>query len=144
MNALPAFNATMNALSAAALLTGWRLIRRGRREAHRRAMLLALAASSLFLAGYLTHHARVGSVPFRGTGVVRTVYFAILVPHTILAAVILPLVVTTVLRAARGRFEAHRRLARITLPLWLFVSVTGVIVYLMLYQWPVPAAAALR
>jgi uncharacterized membrane protein YozB (DUF420 family) len=142
MNALPAFNAAMNALSSVSLLTGWRLIRRGRREAHRRAMLLALAASTLFLIGYITHHARVGSVPFRGSGLLRTVYFSILVPHTILAVVILPLVAVTVLRAARGRFEAHRRLARITLPLWLFVSVTGVIVYLMLYQWPLPAPAA--
>jgi uncharacterized membrane protein YozB (DUF420 family) len=105
-------------------------------------MLLALAASTLFLIGYVTHHARVGSVPFRGSGLLRTVYFSILVPHTILAVVILPLVAVTVLRAARGRFEAHRRLARITLPLWLFVSVTGVIVYLMLYQWPLPAPAA--
>ena len=144
MNALPAFNAAMNALSGAALVTGWCLIRRGRRAAHRRAMLTALAASTLFLFGYVTHHARVGSVPFRGVGLSRTIYFAILLPHTLLAAVILPLVAVTVWRAARGRFDAHRRLARITLPLWLFVSVTGVIVYLMLYQWPVPRAAALR
>jgi uncharacterized membrane protein YozB (DUF420 family) len=143
-NVLPAFNATMNALSALCLMTGWVLIRRGHREAHRRAMLAALAASTLFLAGYLAHHACAGMVLFRGTGLLRAAYFSILVPHTILAVVILPLVGITVLRAARGRFEAHRRLARITLPLWLFVSVTGVVVYLMLYQWPIPAASAVR
>jgi protein SCO1/2/putative membrane protein len=144
MNALPAFDAAMNGVSALSLLTGWRLIRRGRREAHRRAMLTALGASTLFLIGYLAHHARAGVVPFRGVGLVRLLYFSILIPHTILAMVILPLVVMTVLRAARGRFDAHRRLARITLPLWLFVSVTGVLVYLMLYQWPIPAASAMR
>jgi protein SCO1/2/putative membrane protein len=136
MNALPAFNAAMNGVSAASLLTGWGLIRRGRRDAHRRAMLTALGASTLFLAGYLVNHARAGVVAFRGAGLARLVYFSILIPHTILAAVILPLVAVTVWRAARGRFDAHRRLARITLPLWLFVSVTGVLVYLMLYQWP--------
>jgi uncharacterized membrane protein YozB (DUF420 family) len=133
---LPAFNALMNATSAVCVVAGWRLIRRGRREAHRIAMLLALFASALFLAGYLTHHARVGSVPFRGEGAARALYFAILIPHTLGAMAALPLVLVTAARAARGRFEAHRRLARVTLPLWLFVSVTGVVVYLMLYHGP--------
>jgi uncharacterized membrane protein YozB (DUF420 family) len=133
---LPAFNALMNAVSALCVVTGWFLIRRGRRDAHRTAMLLALGASALFLGGYLTHHARVGSVPFRGAGAWRAVYFAILIPHTILAAAALPLVLVTAVRAARGRFEAHRRLARLTLPLWLFVSVTGVAVYVLLYHGP--------
>ena len=133
---LPAFNALMNAVSALCVVVGWFLIRRGRRDAHRTAMLLALGASALFLVGYLTHHARVGSVPFRGTGAWRAVYFSILIPHTLLAAAALPLVLVTAVRAARGRFEAHRRLARLTLPLWLFVSVTGVAVYVLLYHGP--------
>jgi uncharacterized membrane protein YozB (DUF420 family) len=133
---LPAFNALMNTLSATAVTTGWILIRQGRTRAHRNAMILALLASALFLAGYLTHHARVGSVPFQGAGVWRVVYYAILVPHAILAVAVLPLVLVTAARAARGRFETHRRLARVTLPLWLFVSVTGVAVYVLLYHGP--------
>ena len=133
---LPAFNALMNALSALCVVAGWWLIRNGRPRAHRTAMLLALLASTLFLGGYLTHHARVGSVPFRGDGAWRTLYFSILIPHTLGAAAVLPLVLVTVARAARGRFEAHRRLARVTLPLWLFVSVTGVAVYVLLYHGP--------
>jgi uncharacterized membrane protein YozB (DUF420 family) len=134
---LPAFNAVMNATSATLVVTGYLFIRRGRVLAHRACMIAALAASTLFLAGYLTHHARVGSVPFRGTGAVRSLYFAILLTHTILAVVILPLVAVTVARAARGRFDAHARIARVTLPLWLYVSVTGVVVYWMLYQMDV-------
>jgi uncharacterized membrane protein YozB (DUF420 family) len=134
---LPAFNAVMNATSATLVVTGYLFIRRGRVLAHRACMIAALAASTLFLAGYLTHHARVGSVPFRGTGAVRSLYFAILLTHTILAVVILPLVAVTVVRAARGRFDAHARIARVTLPLWLYVSVTGVVVYWMLYQMDV-------
>jgi uncharacterized membrane protein YozB (DUF420 family) len=133
---LPAFNALMNAVSALCVVAGWFLIRRGRRDAHRTAMLLALGASALFLGGYLTHHARVLSVPFRGAGAWRVVYFSILIPHTLLAAAALPLVLVTAVLAARGRFEAHRRLARLTLPLWLFVSVTGVAVYVLLYHGP--------
>jgi putative membrane protein len=133
---LPAFNALMNAISAVCAVTGWLLIRRGRAAAHRLAMLLALGASALFLAGYLTHHAQVGSVPFRGQGALRAVYFAILIPHTIAAVVVLPMVLVTAARALRGRFAAHRALARWTLPLWLFVSVTGVVVYFMLYHGP--------
>jgi uncharacterized membrane protein YozB (DUF420 family) len=131
---LPTFNACMNATSAALVATGYGFIRRGRVTEHRRCLIGALAASALFLAGYLTHHARVGSVPFRGHGAIRAVYFSVLSTHTVLAVVILPLVAVTVTRAARGRFDAHARIARLTLPLWLYVSVTGVVVYLMLYR----------
>jgi uncharacterized membrane protein YozB (DUF420 family) len=131
---LPEFNAAMNATSAALVSSGYVFIRRGRVAAHRACMIAALAASTLFLAGYLTHHARIGSMPFRGTGGVRAIYFSILLTHTILAVVILPLIALTVVRAARGEFDAHARIARVTLPLWLYVSVTGVFVYWMLYR----------
>jgi uncharacterized membrane protein YozB (DUF420 family) len=131
---LPTLNAVLNATSALLLLTGWWLIRRGRRVAHRRAMLAALATSSLFLVSYLAYHFEVGSVRFTGQGLVRTVYFAILISHTVLAVAIVPLVLVTLARALRGRFEAHRALARITLPLWLWVSLSGVVVYWMLYR----------
>ena len=131
---LPDFNALMNLIASAALLAGWVAIRRGRRATHRALMLTAVGASTLFLAGYLTHHARVGSVPYRGQGPLRVVYFSILITHTMLAASTLPLVAVTLTRALRERFDAHRRLARWTLPIWLYVSVTGVVVYLMLYR----------
>ena len=131
---LPTLNAALNTTSAVLLLTGWRLIRRGRRDAHRRAMLAALATSTLFLVSYLAYHFQVGSVRFTGQGPIRTVYFAILVSHTVLAAAIVPLVLLTLARALRGRFEAHRALARVTAPLWLWVSVSGVVVYWMLYR----------
>ena len=131
---LPTLNAVLNTASAVLLLTGWWLIRHGRREAHRRAMLLAVATSTLFLVSYLAYHFEVGSVRFTGQGPIRTVYFAILVSHTVLAAAIVPLVLATLTRALRGRFEAHRALARYTLPLWLWVSVSGVVVYWMLYR----------
>jgi uncharacterized membrane protein YozB (DUF420 family) len=131
---LPTLNAALNTASAVLLLAGWWLIRRGRRDAHRRAMLAALATSTLFLVSYLAYHFEVGSVRFTGQGPIRAVYFAILVSHTVLAAAIVPLVLVTLTRALRGRFEAHRSLARITLPLWLWVSVSGVVVYWMLYR----------
>jgi len=131
---LPALNAVLNTTSALLLLAGYRLVRSGRREAHRRVMLAALATSALFLISYLVYHAQVGSVRFTGQGPVRTVYFVILISHTVLAAAIVPLVLVTLARALRGRFDAHRRLARYTLPLWLYVSVTGVAVCLMLYR----------
>jgi uncharacterized membrane protein YozB (DUF420 family) len=131
---LPTLNAVLNATSAVLLLAGWWLIRHGRRVAHRRAMLAALATSTLFLVSYLAYHFEVGSVRFTGQGPIRTVYFAILVSHTVLAVAIVPLVLVTLARALRGRFEAHRSLARITLPLWLWVSVSGVVVYWMLYR----------
>ena len=131
---LPALNAFLNASSALLLATGYVLIRRGRRDAHKRVMLAALASSALFLTSYLVYHAQVGSVRFRGQGAVRTVYFTILLTHTILAVAIVPLVATTLVPALRGRFDRHRRLARITLPLWAYVSVTGVVIYWMLYR----------
>ena len=115
-------------------MLGYALIRSGRREAHRRVMLTAFATSVLFLASYLTYHFQVGSVRFTGQGAIRKVYFAILISHTILAVVIVPLVLATLARARAGRFEAHRRLARLTLPLWLYVSASGVVVYWMLYR----------
>ena len=131
---LPTLNAALNTASAVLLLTGWWLIRHGRRDAHRWAMLAAVATSTLFLASYLAYHFEVGSVRFTGQGAIRTIYFATLVSHTVLAAAIVPLVLTTLTRALRGRFEAHRALARYTLPLWLWVSVSGVVVYWMLYR----------
>jgi putative membrane protein len=131
---LPALNAGLNALSAVLLLTGWILVRRRRLTAHRRVMLAALASSTLFLISYLTYHAQVGSVRFQGQGALRTVYFAILISHTLLAVVIVPLVLITARHALKRRFDRHRRLARVTLPLWAYVSVTGVVVYWMLYR----------
>jgi len=131
---LPTLNAGLNAASFALLLVGFWLIRRGRREAHRKAMLLALATSAAFLVSYLVYHAQVGSVRFAGQGPVRTLYFTILISHTVLAAAIVPLVLLTAARALRGRFEAHRAMARVTLPLWLWVSASGVAVYWMLYR----------
>jgi uncharacterized membrane protein YozB (DUF420 family) len=131
---LPALNALLNTASAVLLVTGYRLIRQGKREAHRKAMTAALVVSALFLTSYLIYHAQVGSVRFQKTGWIRPVYFSILVSHTILAACVAPMALVTVWRAWKGRFERHRRLARITLPLWLYVSVTGVLVYLMLYH----------
>lgn len=134
VSALPTVNALLNATAAALLVAGFLLVRSGRREAHRRAMTAAFACSVLFLASYLAYHSVAGSVRFRGTGSVRTVYLAILLTHTLLAAAVPFLAVTTLYLARKGRFEAHRRLARVTLPVWLYVSVTGVVVYLMLYR----------
>jgi putative membrane protein len=131
---LPAVNASLNALSAVLLGTGYAFIRRGRWEAHRICMLAALTSSTVFLAFYLVYHYHVGSVRFTGQGPLRTLYFAILISHTILAVVIVPLVATTAIRALRQRFDAHRRIARVTLPLWAYVSVTGVVIYWMLYR----------
>lgn len=131
---LPTLNAVLNATSAILLVTGYLLIRQGRREAHRRTMLAAVACSTVFLASYLTYHFQVGSVRFQGQGFIRPVYFAILVSHTLLAIAILPLVLTTLRHALSGRFERHRAVARITLPLWGYVSITGVVVYWMLYR----------
>ena len=131
---LPTVNATLNALSGTLLLVGYILIRRRRIHAHRNAMLGAFASSTLFLISYLLYHAEVGSRPFYGQGTIRYVYFAILISHVILAAVILPMAIMTLSRGLRGRYEAHRRIAKWTFPTWMYVSVTGVIVYLMLYQ----------
>ena len=131
---LPTVNAVLNGTAATLLVTGFFLIRSGRRDAHRRVMTAAFACSALFLVSYLVYHAQVGSVRFQGQGTVRTVYLAILLTHTVLAAVVPFLAVATLFLARRGRFDAHRRLARLTLPVWLYVSVTGVVIYLMLYR----------
>ena len=132
---LPAVNATLNATSAVLLLNGYRLIRQKRIAAHKRSMIAACCASVLFLISYLTYHYFHGSTPFQGQGWVRPVYFSILISHTILAAAIVPLVLITLTRALKERFDAHARIARWTLPIWFYVSVTGVIIYLMLYHW---------
>lgn len=131
---LPLLNAVLNATSATLLATGYVLIRSGRREAHRRVMLAALFSSTVFLTSYLVYHAHVGSMPFRGQGPVRTLYFTILLTHTVLAVVTVPLVGFTLVPALRARYDRHRRLARVTLPIWAYVSVTGVVIYWMLYR----------
>ena len=131
---LPAINASLNAISSILLVIGYTLIRQGRREAHRKVMLAAFATSTLFLAGYLVYHYNIGSRPFTGQGPIRVVYFTILISHIILAAFTLPLALITLSRALRSRFASHVAIARWTLPIWLYVSVTGVIVYVMLYQ----------
>src|SRR5688500_11683060 len=130
---LPALNASLNALSTVFLIVGYLFIRRQRREAHKRCMLAALTVSTLFLVSYVTYHYHAGSRPFLGQGVVRVVYFAILIPHVLLAATVLPLALVTTARGLRAEYGRHVKGARWTLPLWLYVSVTGVIVYLMLY-----------
>lgn len=131
---LPLVNATLNATAAVLLTAGYWHIRHGRRRTHRAFMTAAFVTSALFLVSYTVYHAQAGSRPFTGHGPVRTVYFVILISHVVLAAVILPLAIVTLARALGGRFAAHARLARWTLPLWLYVSVTGVVVYLMLYR----------
>ena len=131
---LPTVNATLNALSGTLLLIGYILIRRRQITAHRNAMLGAFASSTLFLISYLLYHAEVGSRPFAGQGAIRYVYFAILISHVILAAVILPMAIMTLTRGLRGRYDAHKRIAKWTFPTWMYVSVTGVIVYVMLYR----------
>ena len=131
----PVINATLNGTSAVLLLIGWNFIKRGRMAAHRVFMIAAVAASTLFLISYLYYHANVGSVPFQGRGWSRPIYFTILTSHTILAVVIVPMVIITLTRALRQRFDRHRAIARWTFPLWLYVSVTGVLVYFMLYHW---------
>lgn len=131
---LPALNASLNGLATLLLATGWYFIRRQDVTKHRACMVGALAASAAFLASYVIYHYHAGSRPFTGTGPIRLVYFSILITHVVLAAAIVPLVLVTVTRAARGHFARHRAIARWTMPLWLYVSVTGVAVYWMLYQ----------
>ncbi len=132
--ALPAVNATLNATSGIFLLVGYVLIRRRRIDAHRNAMLAAFGSSTLFLISYLVYHAKVGSRPFEGQGAIRVFYFVVLISHIILAAAILPMAISTLSRGLRGRYPEHKRIAKWTFPTWMYVSVTGVIVYLMLYQ----------
>ena len=131
---LPALNATLNATSAVLLTIGWILIRRGRWRQHRAFMIAAFSTSALFLISYLTYHAHAGSKHFTGQGTIRVVYFSILLTHTVLAVTIVPLALITLSRGLSSRFDRHRAIARWTLPLWMYVSVTGVVVYLMLYQ----------
>jgi len=131
---LPAVNATLNATAALLLVWGYILIRRRSIAAHRKVMLAAFATSTVFLGCYLVYHFNVGSVHFAHTGAIQTVYFSILITHTILAAAVPPLAIVTLNRGLRERFDKHRRIARWTLPVWLYVSITGVVVYLMLYQ----------
>ncbi len=131
---LPGVNATLNASTAVLLVIGHRLIRHGHRAAHRAVMLSAFCLSVLFLVSYVYYHAHAGTTRFAGTGWIRPVYFAILLSHTVLAAAIVPLVLVTLARALRSDFPKHARLARWTLPVWLYVSVTGVVIYGMLYR----------
>lgn len=143
---LPAVNATLNGMAAILLVTGWFFIRTKNIRAHKTCMISAFVMSALFLTCYLTYHTyRVsttgqGSTPFPGTGIWKTIYFLVLIPHIILAVVMLPMILRTFYLAIRQDFVRHRRLARITLPIWVYVSVTGVLVYVMLYQisWPAP------
>ena len=134
VSSLPLVNALLNSLATMLLVCGYVAIRRGKIQVHRALMLSAFGTSVLFLVSYLIYHAQVGSRPFPGHGPIRTVYFAILISHIVLAAVIPPLAAVTLWQALHGRFDRHVRIARWTLPLWLYVSVTGIIVYLMLYQ----------
>jgi uncharacterized membrane protein YozB (DUF420 family) len=129
-----AFNAILNGTSAVLLTAGYAAIRTGKMAVHKALMLSAFFVSTAFLVSYLIYHYRVGHVTFQGQGWIRPVYFSILISHTILAAVIVPLVVMTLRRAWLERFDKHKLIARWTLPIWLYVSVTGVIVYLMVYQ----------
>ena len=131
---LPTLNAALNAASGLLLAAGYHAIRRRDIDRHHRLMLAAAGTSAVFLVSYLVYHAQVGSVRFTGQGWVRPVYFTILITHTVLAAVIVPMVLRTLYLALKGRFPEHRRLARWTFPLWAYVSVTGVVIYVMLYR----------
>jgi len=133
-NIFPALNASLNGASAILITTGRALIRRQKVRLHRACMITAVVTSSLFLVSYLYYHAHVGSVHFPGQGWIRPVYFAILISHTFLAAVVVPMILFSLSYGLRGRFDRHRRIARWTYPVWLYVSVTGVVVYIMLYQ----------
>lgn len=131
---LPALNATLNGISSVLLLAGLAFIRAKQPERHRLCMLSAFACSCLFLASYLIYHAQVGSVPFTGQGWIRPIYFTILITHIVLAALVPPLALITLFRAWRERFEQHKKIARWTFPIWMYVSVTGVTIYWMLYR----------
>jgi putative membrane protein len=131
---LPGVNAALNGTCAVLLVLGWRAIRAGRREAHRRLMIAACAVSALFLASYLTRVALTGTHRFPGTGALRATYLAVLATHTVLAAVVAPMALRTLWLSLHRRYAEHRRIARWTLPAWLYVSVTGVVVYVLLYR----------
>ncbi|MFL6280203.1 MAG: DUF420 domain-containing protein [Vicinamibacterales bacterium] len=132
---LPALNAFLNATAAVLLVIGFSLIRAGRIRQHRGVMIAACAVSTMFLTSYVIYHAHIGSKPFHGRGPIRVVYFTILLTHVVLAATVVPLAVITLSRGLRSRFDRHVAIARWTFPIWLYVSVTGVIVYLMLYRF---------
>src|SRR5437870_4370583 len=134
LHALPAVNAALNAIAAVLLVIAYVLILNRRFDAHRRVMIAAFTTSSLFLISYVVYHAQVGSVPFTRQGFVRPLYFAILITHVTLAAVVLPLAIVTLTRGLGARYVQHRSIARWTLPIWLYVSVTGVLVYILLYK----------
>lgn len=134
LSVLPSLNAVLNGTSALLLSIGYVFIRRGKVSWHKASMVTAFVFSVAFLISYLTYHIQVGSVPFRGVGWIRPMYFTILISHTVLAVSVVPLVLITLSRALRGRFDKHRRIARWTLPIWLYVSVTGVVVYWMVYR----------
>jgi uncharacterized membrane protein YozB (DUF420 family) len=134
VSSLPAVNATLNGTTTVLLIIGRALIAKKQVTAHRRVMIAAVSTSALFLISYLTYHAQAGSVRFQGQGWVRPVYFAILLTHTVLAAAIVPMVLVTLARGLRGNFDRHRAIARWTYPVWLYVSVTGVVIYVMLYH----------
>lgn len=131
---LPAVNATLNAIAGVLLCVAYVLIRQRRIDAHRRTMIAAFTTSSVFLICYVIYHAQVGSVRFTRQGFVRPLYFTILITHVTLAAAVLPLAIVTLSRGLKARFKQHRAIARWTLPIWLYVSVTGVLVYVLLYQ----------
>lgn len=132
---LPLVNALLNSTSTVFLLLGYYYIRTHRKGAHKKAMLAAMVTSAVFLMSYLIYHYNVGSVKFTEQGTVRVVYFTILISHTILAVLVPPMAIISVVRAFAERFDRHKKIARWTLPIWLYVSFTGVLVYLMLYQW---------
>ena len=138
MISAPTLNAILNASSAVLLITGYVMIRRRRIAAHKTCMLLAFGCSTVFLISYVVYHVRVGAVYFQGRGWIRPAYFALLGTHTVLAIAILPLAIITLSRALTNRFDRHRRIARWTLPIWLYVSVTGVVVYVLLYHLYAP------
>jgi len=137
---LPAINASLNFISTLFIAAGWYLIRRGYWRRHVACMIAALISSTLFLVGYLTYHAQFGSTNFTAQGIIRPIYFTILISHILLAFVILPLVILTLVPVFRRRWDRHTRIGRWTMPIWLYVSVTGVLVYLMLYKWFPPTS----
>lgn len=134
VSGLPALNAGLNSISTVLLAAGYYCIRQGQRQRHRALMLAAFGTSCLFLTSYLVYHYHAGSVPFQGQGWIRPVYFTILITHIVLAAAIVPLALVTLTRALREKYDRHRRIARWAFPLWMYVSVTGVVIYLMLYR----------
>ena len=139
ISTLPALNAVLNTASAVLMVSGHRFMHKGRIAAHRACMIAAVCSSGLFLISYLYYHAHAGVIRFQGTGLIRPIYFSILTSHTILALLTLPLVLITLYLGLRGRFDKHRPIARWTYPLWLYVSITGVLIYFMVYHWFQPA-----